>query len=415
MSSRLLRFGKESLEVYFDPKRLAGSFEGPSAQPGTVADKVRAGLAEPLEAPPFARAFAPGDRVAIALDGDLERPVAILEPILAELATVSVAPSDVTVLTAGAITGEEAASTLAGFTESNRPGKFLVHDPGDEAVVSYLASTKDGRRIYLSRELADADATFPVTLAGFDPILGFRGGAGGVFPAMSNGDAHHRSRGSALEGARDPESMRLRQICEEVGWLLGAFYSVNVALDRDGEVDRVWIGKMDAVQKAGDEYCRQHWTLDAAVEPVDLVVAAVAPRKSHRTDWPAFANALHAASRFAPDGCPILLLTDIEEPLGPTGGWLADADNHWEILARLRESREPDVVSTAFIVKALAKHKVYLYSRLQAEVVESLTMVHVSSAKEVQKLVSAHKKVMRIEQADRVFVRVPRKSIPREQ
>ncbi len=77
----------------------------------------------------------------------------------------------------------------------------MVHDPDDRAQIAYLASTKEGRRVYLNRLLTDADVVVPVGRLGYDPILGFRGPWSLLFPGLSDRET--------LRGLRDRSRRRL--------------------------------------------------------------------------------------------------------------------------------------------------------------------------------------------------------------
>ena len=43
------------------------------------------------------------------------------------------------------------------WRESSTGSRFQVHDPADRKKLSYLATTRQGRRIYLNRSAVDAD------------------------------------------------------------------------------------------------------------------------------------------------------------------------------------------------------------------------------------------------------------------
>ena len=50
---------------------------------------------------------------------------------------------------------------------------FRTHDPDDRANLAYLATTAGGRRVYLDRDLTDADFVLPVGRLAYDPLLGY--------------------------------------------------------------------------------------------------------------------------------------------------------------------------------------------------------------------------------------------------
>ena len=55
----------------------------------------------------------------------------------------------------------------------------------------------------------------------------------------------------------------------------GLYYGVGVALDAEGEVDRVWIGKFDVVQRSGNAYIDESWRVTRVEErPIWLLLSA---------------------------------------------------------------------------------------------------------------------------------------------
>src|SRR5207253_7098144 len=61
-----------------------------------------------------------------------------------------------------------------------------VHDPANRKKLSYLATTRQGRRLYLNRTAVDADQIVVLSRRGYDPLLGYSGGAGALYPALSD-------------------------------------------------------------------------------------------------------------------------------------------------------------------------------------------------------------------------------------
>ena len=52
---------------------------------------------------------------------------------------------------------------------------WLSPRPRRPAQIAYLASTSEGRRVYLNRQLTDADLVVPIGTLGYDASLGYRG------------------------------------------------------------------------------------------------------------------------------------------------------------------------------------------------------------------------------------------------
>src|SRR5437588_504012 len=106
----------------------------------------------------------------------------------------SPAPEAITLLcppTSEACAGSEA------LTAELRQVRVEVHDPSDRKHLSYLATTRRGRRIYLNRTAVDADQLVVLARRSYDPLLGYAGSEGSLFPALSD-EATLKEMGSHL-------------------------------------------------------------------------------------------------------------------------------------------------------------------------------------------------------------------------
>src|SRR5262249_38506282 len=153
---------------------------------------IREALEDPRDYPPLRQVVVPGDRVVIAVDPTIPEAKLVLETVLDILTTSGVQAGDSTVLIPSNGSGRWEAGSL-GTTS------LVVHAPDDRSQLAYLASTQQGRRIYLNRLLTDADVVLPVGRVGFDPILGHRGPWSLLFPELSDRETMtaYRSRWSS--------------------------------------------------------------------------------------------------------------------------------------------------------------------------------------------------------------------------
>src|SRR5579883_701159 len=165
----IVDFQGESLEFEVPSDRVVAAWAGPA---GMVAEDVipavRDALERPREFPPLAQMIVPGDRVTVAFDAGIPQPREVLDGLVEVLGRAGVVPENLTVV-----------APAPPMTGSGEPGAPLdrveVHDPDDRARIAYLASTKEGRRVYLNRSLTDADVVVPVGLMRYDPEVGYRG------------------------------------------------------------------------------------------------------------------------------------------------------------------------------------------------------------------------------------------------
>lgn len=399
-----IAFGGTELEMEISQSRLQGHFRGPGGAPlSNVPDEVRRQLSEPLNAPPLSQALVPGDHVAIALDSDLPESERIVVPLLQQLLTAGVAAIDITIVATPTEDATYLNQLIDEIPEELEDVVIVTHNPEDADSLAYLASTQNGRRIYLNRRITDADTFLVVGRAGFDPVMGHSGTASYLFPALSNSEACEQSRILAMDARDSAVGLRQRQICDEVGWLLGLFYGIAVALDRDNACEEVWVGQFRSVQEAAEAHSQRVWSLSAPPTLPSLVVASVS-RSRAPSGWPELASALESAVRLAGPETKILLISDLDQPVGPTGQLLIDSDNPWDVMAQVRTAKEKDSLATATIAAALAANRIHLYSRLQPDLVESLSMVPVSSTREIENLIAHSESCFILEDADRVHV-----------
>lgn len=404
MHFNLWRGGRDqnvSLEV--SDNQLAGAFRGSDRQlASNVEDVVGRALLEPLDAPPLSSAIVPGDRITLVTDTGLPQPEAVLTPILNHLLHHGIDAENIRIV--GTESDPFWLNRLADNLDDNYDAVELVHhDPSDPNGLAYLASTRDGRRIYLNRHTVEADAFMVVGRTGFDPVVGFQGTASHLFPSLSNDKARFRSRQLAAQVTPRLVELRQRQACDEVAWLAGLFYSLGVALNRDNQIEASWFGHYESVQRAADEHARRQWLIPPPRLKPDLVVASISTN-DRRASWEQVACAVELASALVSPEGNIAVVTDLSDPPGPAGRILIDNDNPWNSLAELRESRSGDPLPMTQCARAMSVAKLYLYSNLDAPLLEQMSFIPVASAGELQNLIRRSHRCLVVEDADRFRV-----------
>src|SRR5262245_24022910 len=166
------------------------------APPPPVSDPARAvrdAIEAPLRFPPLRRALTPDDHVTVVVDERLPWLPELLGAVLDHITSAGVAPEAVTLLCPPSPSRQEWVNDLPEAFESVQ---VTTHNTADRRKLAYLASTREGRRVYLNRAVVDADQL--VVLAGvrFDALMGHAGAAGAVYPALSDGETRHAWDGS---------------------------------------------------------------------------------------------------------------------------------------------------------------------------------------------------------------------------
>src|SRR5437899_2133540 len=106
---------------------------------------VRAALDAPVGFPALRRALTPDDHVAVVVDDGLPRLMDLLVPVLEHVTSAGVAAAAVTLLSPPTASPQP---WLDALPEAFADVHVEVHDPADRRKLSYLATTKKGRRIY---------------------------------------------------------------------------------------------------------------------------------------------------------------------------------------------------------------------------------------------------------------------------
>ncbi|HEX6987671.1 MAG TPA: lactate racemase domain-containing protein, partial [Planctomycetaceae bacterium] len=259
-----LRYGRGgALDLSVDEGRVRGVYLGPSAVED-LTDRLRSALDAPLDFPPLEQAVIPDDRVVLVLDRDVPEAAAIVAAIWRRLSDRGVDPGRVTILQPA----DPAAGTPADPREALPPGvrekiEWHVHEatPEEEGGFHYLATTAAGERVYLSGTLLDADVVVSVGRIGFDPLLGYRGTNSVFYPGLSTAEAVKRAQGQGHTELGPDDERPLRQMVDEVGWLLGTPFTVQAVPAAGGGASDVLAGSIDSVFRKGRELLADRWTV----------------------------------------------------------------------------------------------------------------------------------------------------------
>lgn len=266
--------------------------------------------------------------------------------------------------------------------------RWTIHDPSERNRCAYLAATSSGDRIYLARELINADVVFSVGRTAFDQVLGYRGTGSVFYPGLADVDACKRACGQG-HSELDPDNDRpLRQIVDEITWLLGTILTVQVVPANGGGVAEVFVGSIDS---AGRDSRLKHaalWKIPAP-ERSDVVVVAIDADPTGDS-WTQLGAALDVArSLVAPQG-RIVVLSSIQGAPGPGINMLRNSPEPSEAIKPLRLERPSDIIAATQLARAVDWANVYLLSQLDPDLLEDLFIVPLSDIGEVSRLLDGH-------------------------
>jgi hypothetical protein len=388
-------FQNERLDLEIPAERLVGQWQGPAGvDRREVPELVRAAVEAPQGYPPLRQLVVPGDRVTIALDPAVPEVGTVLN-VLCEVLNRARGDGDgltITLLTAGDLP-EDVAQGLP-------PGVQRVsHDPQARNELAYLASTREGRRIYLNRWLIDADLVIPVGRIGYDPVLGYRGPWGVIFPGLSDLETLTSFRSQASDELPDTDrpSPALSESAE-VSWLLGSQFQVGVTPGTSG-LRRVIAGLESTIRDLGSHEVDGDWSFRVD-ERAELVVVGIG-RPGHPTGFDDLAEGLTAATQLVQHGGKIVALSRTAGPIGPAVGRLIQAgDNHAGLAALRGHEADPDFLAARQLARATSWADVYLLSGLGSDIVEDLSMIYLDRPEEARPLVARSRSAIVVSQAD---------------
>jgi nickel-dependent lactate racemase len=377
-------YGRLQAELEIAEGRLVPANGAPQIAPlADPAAAVREALETPLGFPALRRALTPDDHVVVVVDEHLACLPELLTPVLQHVCEARVAPEAITLLCPATSIRQPWVDELPEVFEDVR---LEVHDPSDRRHLSYLAATRHGRRIYLNRTAVDADQLIVLTRRGYDPLLGYAGAEGALFPALSDEATLQDTADKLTMMPPGKTAWPLHQEATEVAWLLGAPFMVQIIEGADGEVANVVAGLLETSGE-GQRLLDARWRLEVE-RPADTVIATLTGDPA-RHDFASLAQALACAARVVKPGGHIVLLTEAGPDLGPGADVLRGADDPAQVLTLVRDKKAPNAPAVFQWASAGKQATIYLLSRLPGESAEELFSVPLDNAGQVQRVVGA--------------------------
>jgi nickel-dependent lactate racemase len=376
-----ITYGLERLEIEAPPDSLVTIHRQPEAPAlSDPATAVADALETPLGFPALRRALTPDDHVAIVVDEQVPQLPRLLPPILDHLIRAEVRPEAVTLL----CPASSAQTWVDELPDSFEEVCVEVHDPSDRKRLAYLATTKRGRRLYINRTAVFADQLVVLTRRGYDPVLGYSGAEGALYPALGDEDALRECWERRSVAAPGASAWPLREEAAEVAWLLGVPFFVQVIEGAGEDVVHILGGPLES-RTEGERLLDARWRVEVD-EPVDTVIVGVGGDATQHS-FADLARALACAARVVKRGGRIALLSGGTPVLGEAAALFRQTEEPDKALTLLDRQRPADALAGFLWASAACQAKIYLLSGLPEDVAEELFAVPLDHAGQVQRLV----------------------------
>lgn len=384
-----LRYGRGGCwSAEIDSERVLESPPAPDAI-DNLRTELDFELSDPLDFPPLDQAAVPGDRVILALDRRTPQAETVVAAVWEKLAARGVDPDGFNIVRpAGNLRLPDPRNELP---KGVRDGVGLIdHNPADESACAYLATTAGGERIYLNRALAEADLLITAGAMRFDTLLGYRGTNSAIYPDLSNIEAIRRMQG---QGHRelDPDNERpLRTIVDEIGWLLGALFTIQLIPSAGGGAANVLAGSCESVFRAGRKLLEDYWRIELDERAEIVVMSIDGADDGAGTGWEQIGAALATGRNLVAPGGRIVILSEVDAVEGDGLSIIRGSYEPGDAVRPLRDAAPADLVPATQLAAAADWARVYLLSGLDQGLVEDLFMIPLGSEAEATRLLTSN-------------------------
>lgn len=403
----LARSAAESIFLEVNESTLVADCRGPEGVAAEHADKLTTtAVATPLDGPALASHVVPGDRVAIALAGDVPQMAAVTAAVVEQLRRAGVSADDITLLHAaplGAPAGRQSAAT---GEPAVALGSEAIHefDPSLPTETAYLTADEDDRPLHLARGLIDADVVVAIGGWGFDATLGGRSIEGEIWPSFARQACRQDlSRSLAKKGRHALAGWRANM--QEITWQLGVCASLRLVAGRGTSLAAAAFGLPDAAARQAREQATA-WSPEVAALAALTICSLAEPASS----FAAITRAVAAAARVTQPGGTICVVCSAAAPPGTIfSRWRQGAPLEpliHEAIGTGDPALIADSVETRLCARALADRRLVLLSALDETTVEDLEFGFAETPATVERLAKRAESLIVLHEADRMFPRL---------
>ncbi len=384
-----LRYGSSSsVELEFDRCALVAECGNRgSCTPMEVAEAVNQALGEPVGIPALAQCVTPSDQIVIALEEGIPGGGEIAAAVVEYLSGAGVDPDGIVILRSAADAARRSNNPLPHLPDSlQRRLRLVDHDPSDQSGLAFLATGKSGSPIWLNRALTDADMVIPIGCVHGRAVPGHFGLHGAIYPTFADAEAQEKFRSPRALGVRGRHRRSLVEAVEEIGWLLGIVFTVQVVPGAGDTTQDVIAGAADAVRRRSRGVYQKTWRSDVP-HRARIVVAAIEGGPEQQT-WRNLARSLVAAMECVEDEGAIVVCCEMAEAPGEAVECLRRSRNREEAVREIIDSPPDDALAVAQLVRAQERVDVYFRSGLDPGLLEDMMISPIESDAELNRLIS---------------------------
>ena len=369
--------------------------------PGVAGDEARQMTAEALaasiHAPPLVAHVVPGDRVVVALAGDIPQVEHVAAAVVGCLVAAGVDAGDVSLLQAPQLGADAGGFARSGPTVAGAD----AFDPSLVEATSYLAADEAGRPLYLARSLVDADVVVAVGEWGWNAALGGRAVEGELWPTFSRASCR-RDLLQALARRGRGALPDWKSGLHDILWHLGVCASLRLVRGARGTLHAACFGLPDEVSQRARSAAAV-WS-----PPTDALAGlTIATLSEPAADFGAVTAAVAAAARATRPGGTICGACRIGEKPGiiferwrqgaPLEGLVHEA------IASGDKTLLTDALQTRLFARALDDRRLVLLSDLDESTVEDLEFGYAATPEVVERLAHRADSLVVLPEADRCF------------
>lgn len=345
---------------------------------------------------PFAKLDS-NSTIAITMN-DKTRPVPndkLIIPLIKKLCLAGVRSQNITFFIASGthLPMERTELNLIVGSEISDHFRILAHNCDEKDDLYEIGLTNKKTPIFVNKEFYDQDLKIVVGDIELHHFAGFSGGVKSAAIGLCGRETINTNHSLLLDersAIGEYEHNPLRQDIEEIGKLIGIDLALNAVLSEKKEIIDVFFGDPVAVMRAGIKLVKK-LTQIPVTDPYDIVIASPGGFPKDINLYQSQKAMTHAAL-FARENGLIILFAECREGVGSQGflDYMSDKVDYKQVIEKFSSDTFTVGPHKAFqIARILKKNQVYLYSSIDAALVEKLMLIPLNQPGKIVELIQS--------------------------